>query len=686
MNIYSPNATKQESYDTINQTLQINKNITGICFGNSGSPVSTADLLYIGSETNLMCYNLKENKTLFNKEIMEGVYVMVTGLYSNYKEPLCIVGGNCSVTGITKDGEDKFWTVLSGNAVCMALADTNGDGLNELLVGTDDYTIRFYQNESVIFEINENTKIIQVEFISQEWFAYALENGTVGVYKDHEKKWKRKEKGNVSDLIAYDFNSDKENELLIGWSTGKISLTNTSIGSVLYEFDLNAEISKMFYTSFGDNKEKHLVILTTNGEVSGYKYSNIEEQDIFTKEVVSNTQRYVAKDKHVNNDDINKLNSLYLQKKLILENLEDLAIKDSNKTKKNSPKDEIVLPKNTEIKIDLNSNKENKCADLIIESSPEGTVIHSVIIMSEQIYKGESYVKFPSRETNKVVIQIKTKKDMQINLHIKVLVGKSYYLHDYQIFEYNKIIPKYCFYILLRDEIEYKDELIQGVSFPFNERIERLILWIEMNLNISKKELESFKIGETEYKIRFNSLRTDKILQISVKDNTLSIFTEEIELAGNILQDMFEYFKLKEFNTSINYTEVVKSFTSTIDNIQRLDNERNQYNINMTEIITFIKDLYVRAEDNRLIDNIQNFKDYFRKINLKNMELLDEFEKRSARFEELINDLKKINEIIMTFSNLKVGRFKNEIVNQCRNCIRKKNYKLLIKIISTGGE
>jgi Bardet-Biedl syndrome 2 protein len=375
-----------------------------------------------------------------------------------------------------------------------------------------------------------------------------------------------------------------------------------------------------------------------------------------------------------------------LQKKVILENLEELAIKESNKTKKNSPKDEIVLPKNTEIKIDLNSNKENKCADLIIESSPEGTVIHSVIIMSEQIYKGESYVKFPSRETNKVVIQIKTKKDMQINLHIKVLVGKSYYLHDYQIFEYNKIIPKYCFYILLRDEIEYKDELIQGVSFPFNERIERLILWIEMNLNISKKELESFKIGETEYKIRFNSLRTDKILQISVKDNTLSIFTEEIELAGNILQDMFEYFKLKEFNTSINYTEVVKSFTSTIDNIQRLDNERNQYNINMTEIITFIKDLYVRAEDNRLIDNIQNFKDYFRKINLKNMELLDEFEKRSARFEELINDLKKINEIIMTFSNLKVGRFKNEIVNQCRNCIRKKNYKLLIKIISTGGE
>ena len=62
----------------------------------------------------------------------------------------------------------------------------------------------------------------------------------------------------------------------------------------------------------------------------------------------------------------------------------------NNKTKINSPKDEIVLPKNTQVKIDLQSNNENKCADLIIESTPEGTVIHSVIIMSEQIYQGES--------------------------------------------------------------------------------------------------------------------------------------------------------------------------------------------------------------------------------------------------------------------------------------------------------
>ena len=54
-------------------------------------------------------------------------------------------------------------------------------------------------------------------------------------------------------------------------------------------------------------------------------------------------------------------------------------------------------------------------------------------------------------------------------------------------------------------------------------------------------------------------------------------------------------------------------------------------NINMTDIITNIKDLYVKAEDNRLIDNIKGFEDYFRKIDVQNAQLLDEFEKRSEK-------------------------------------------------------
>jgi Bardet-Biedl syndrome 2 protein len=632
-----------------------------------------------------MCYDLNQNKTLFDRDIMEGVYCMVYGQYSSYPEPICICGGSYNIIGIDINGEDKFWTVLGGNAICLKLNDINNDGANELIVGTDDYTIRFYQNEDNINEINENTKIIEVEYIDNTVLAYALENGTIGCYKGNDRLWRKKEKGYVTSILVIDFNKDNYYEILCGWSTGKLQMLETSQGRILIETDLNKSIAKMFYDNIllGSsnniyNKYNQLLVLTNNGEVYGFDYS-------LNERIIKN--KFIAKDKKVLQKDLNKYESSLQEKTELIKKLEDLAIKESNKSKINSPKDEIVLPKNTTVNIDLQSNNDFKCADLIIESS-ENTVIKMVIIQSEQIYKGETMVKYPNKETNKVIIQIKTKKDMNINLHIKALVGKSYFLDDYQVFEFNKIIPKYCFYILLRDDISYKNDVVQGISFRFNERIERLILWLETFFNIPKKELETYRPNENTYNIRFMSLRTDKILQISVKnekENILEISTEEMELCGNIFQDMCTYFNITDLDTNINYKKIVNKYSENINRISELDQTRNQYNINMTEIIQLIKDLFVKAEDNRLLDNIKDFKDYFRKINVKNLELLDEYEKRTKAYEQLISDLKVVNEIIQIFSNLKAGKYKNEVVNQCRNCIRKKNYNLLLKILSTGN-
>ena len=632
-----------------------------------------------------MCYDLNQNKTLFDRDIMEGVYCMVYGQYSSYPEPICICGGSYNIIGIDINGEDKFWTVLGGNAICLKLNDINNDGANELIVGTDDYTIRFYQNEDNINEINENTKIIEVEYIDNTVLAYALENGTIGCYKGNDRLWRKKEKGYVTSILVIDFNRDNYYEILCGWSTGKLQMLETSQGRILIETDLNKPIAKMFYDNIllGSsnniyNKYNQLLVLTNNGEVYGFDYS-------LNERIIKN--KFIAKDKKVLQKDLNKYESSLQEKTELIKKLEDLAIKESNKSKINSPKDEIVLPKNTTVNIDLQSNNDFKCADLIIESS-ENTIIKMVLIQSEQIYKGETMVKYPNKETNKVIIQIKTKKDMNINLHIKALVGKSYFLDDYQVFEFNKIIPKYCFYILLRDDISYKNDVVQGISFRFNERIERLILWLETFFNIPKKELETYRPNEDTYNIRFMSLRTDKILQISVKnekENIIEISTEEMELCGNIFQDMCTYFNITDLDTNINYKKIVNKYSENINRISELDQTRNQYNINMTEIIQLIKDLFVKAEDNRLLDNIKDFKDYFRKINVKNLELLDEYEKRTKAYEQLISDLKVVNEIIQIFSNLKAGKYKNEVVNQCRNCIRKKNYNLLLKILSTGN-
>jgi len=74
----------------------------------------------------------------------------------------------------------------------MALNDIDDDGFLELIVGTDDYSIRFYKDEKDLCEINENTKIVLLQSLGNSRFVYCLENGTMGIYNRTDRIWKKK--------------------------------------------------------------------------------------------------------------------------------------------------------------------------------------------------------------------------------------------------------------------------------------------------------------------------------------------------------------------------------------------------------------------------------------------------------------------------------------------------------------
>ena len=725
MNLYIPPNPHQKTSSSVNLTnhsLNINRNITCIEFCTLDDEEELLDkekklqmqkirekdkkeveierkddVLFIGCETSLMCYDIMENKTLFDREIAEGVLSMTCGRFSTFKEPLCLAGGNCNIVGVDINGEDKFWTVLGGNTICMALGDFDSDDKNVLYVGTDDYTIRIYKDEEPILEINENTKIVILTPIEGEYFCYGLETGTIGLYKKSAKVWTQKEKGYCTSIEVRDIKNEQNYEAIIGMSTGKILLLEVFSGRELLSFYVDNPIAKFFYGEFtlsmkenndnkgdqqpnsppeGDEERDQIICFTEKGDVYGYFYGE--------KKIVLTEREFTSKDKKVTEEDLEEYERLRKEKVKLLDEIEDMSVKESNKSKINSPKDKNSLPDKVKVEIDLESNDIDKCANLILEAT-EGAIIKAVIIISEQIYQGETFVKYPKNETSKAIVQIKNKKDLYINLHIKVLVGLNSFLDDYQVLEYNKVIPKYCFYILLRDEKDYKSKIEQGIMIDFNDRVDRLVLFLESCFNIPKSDLESYKSDDKTYCIRFRSLRSDKILEISIKNgNELNILTDEIELCGNLVQDLALYMKQENLDTHVNYPEYAKSYEEIFNRIEILDSERNNFNINMTDIISNIKDLFVKAEDNRLIDNIRGFREYFRKIDVQNSQLLDEFEKRSDKYQQLLNDLKSVNEMIQLGSNLKCGTFKKAMVTECRKCIRNKEYKLIMKIISTG--
>ena len=110
------------------------------------------------------------HRDVFFKDVPEGVNFIATGTFAGLElaSPLSIVGGNCSIQGFDGLGNEVFWTVTGDNVSALLLCDIDDDGVQELLVGSDDYEIRVFRKEEVVSETTESDRIVAL------WYAAIL--------------------------------------------------------------------------------------------------------------------------------------------------------------------------------------------------------------------------------------------------------------------------------------------------------------------------------------------------------------------------------------------------------------------------------------------------------------------------------------------------------------------------------
>jgi len=146
--IHNPHehATSNEGEESNHQlkTLNINKEITALSAG-ALHPEKNYDVILVGTQTNLFAYDVEQNADVFYKDVPDGINALIFGCVQSIEEPLAVVGGNCSIQGFDHQGVEKFWSVTGDNVSTLAFCDATGDGNSELLVGSDDYAIRIFQ-------------------------------------------------------------------------------------------------------------------------------------------------------------------------------------------------------------------------------------------------------------------------------------------------------------------------------------------------------------------------------------------------------------------------------------------------------------------------------------------------------------------------------------------------------------
>ena len=392
------------------QYLNVNKDVICLTSGRL-NPHIDRDILLIGSKTNLLAYDINENSDVFDKEVQDGINCMIFAQDLNPDFPMVVTGGNLSLTGFDISSEEQFWTVTGDVANAMIVLDFDLDQQKELIVGSDDYSIRVYKNEEMIFDINEDSKVQFLSKIEKASFAYALSNGTLGVYSGTAQKWKQRVDNRISALLGVDFDMDGSRQIMIGYQSGKFEVRKATDGTVTYKANMGATVSKIMYEDYRMEGAPQVVVCNSDGDIKGYNIST--NVDAF--EVKTTTQKKESEAINKMNLEIHKLKA---------------ELDEENKEKRDADSATLAMNVPHDIKVAITQSTLSDSACIIFKvQSP--LVIRSVILFSDKLFEEGTFVSCPGKASNTITIPIVSEKNIECEIDCKILVGKSLSSEDF---------------------------------------------------------------------------------------------------------------------------------------------------------------------------------------------------------------------------------------------------------------
>jgi len=668
--IHNPHHREENPQNEVN-FLNINKRITAV-FAGPLNPSLGHDVIMVGTQTSLEVYDVEENADLFYKEVHDGVNVIAFGNVMGSETPVCVVGGNCSVQAFDHDGAEVFWTVTGDNVSALAFCDVNDDGVAELICGTEDFEMRIFRNEDVLKEITETDVVLQVVPLQRTRWVYALVQGTVGVYERLSRQWRVKSKNRVNSITAFDLDNDGVPEVIAGWENGKVEVRNEKSGEVICKDYFQAPIASLLHADYRLDGRNTLICLTTEGDVRGWLPSGAGADQ-------GGTTTSEAKDNEAFRELLARKHEL---------SLEIDSFQEQMKQFKTGGKDggQGVIPTDTKINVALKSNKAQGTVELHLATT-NYSVIKAVVIFAEHLFDGEACMLHPTPPSNNVIVQISPPRDVQTTLDVKAMAGLSSNSVQYHVFELKYTMPKFSMYHM---ESSPPSRAPDGsCSFFLSERSSRVWSWLQRAF-IDVEEVMPQPRGSNLSMVleaNFTSLRTGEplcLIMTSEQGGKITIKTDDIEVAGELVQDLASYLQINELESVAHFPQEMERFKSVLMKVDEYNAVRLKLTSQMADDSNLVKALIVKAEDYRMLSDMGNLKKVFSTLQQTNNDLIAEYVKRANNHQQLLEQLKEVNLMIQKAAKLRIGNAKTRVVSSCRQAIKKNNIHELFQIIRNG--
>ncbi|RZF34924.1 hypothetical protein LSTR_LSTR011418 [Laodelphax striatellus] len=660
--IHSPHKRDKEF-----SLLNINQNITALCAGRL-NPEEEKDILIVGTKGSLLAYHVENNSDIFYRQVPDGVNAITIGRLGLLENPLALVGGNCSIQGFDAKGNDPFWTVTGDNVRSLALLDVDGDGENELVVGSDDFELRIFKEDAIMAELTETEAITALAAFRNNRFAYALANGTVGVYDKLHRSWRVKSKNGTECLACFDLDGDGVEELVTGWSSGKVDARSSRTGEVLFRDVLSQPIAGLVCGDYSKAGTSQLIACSYSGEVRGYDSSSINKDESLQMETVRD---------------------LFAKKQALLLELKNYTSDPSS----------IGIPANTRLLTEIStcqSSNQHKGGHIVLALSTNNlTVIRAVTVFAEGIFNGETFVVHPrlNEVSTSLTVPLVPPKDNPLDIHIRAFVGAIPTTEQLHVFELTRQLPRFSMYMLSGPaSAKTNSTLLQTsfVSFRLSERVQRIDMWVNQNFllpheyNMASSTVNGGGGGGAEWSICVTSLRDNAPLLMMYDAGKLTVGTENMSLAADIVQSLASYLNITQLQTYAEFPKAFDQLKDCLNRVAELQQNATKMAASVADSSNLIRSLVVQAEDARLLQCLKDMREFYTELYQVNEEMINTHTVRRNNHEQLLEALRQINLIIQQAARLRVGKPKSDIVNFSRTAIANNNINALIKIIKTG--